>query len=182
MTKPRTWTISHSLKGSALTREYCQDPTKWHSYLRIQWIRDALAHVYSFLQVSQWLLFWILGSIPRKPHYHHYSPFWNIPCHNPWSFLKHISRHARSWNWGTLHCEWMQHTSWNQSLVSGFSLSSPVQTSYQQLNSYRVHCCEIGQSSKWVCGCRCYLFPKVLPSGFVVSLELSSVMLTKCIS
>ena len=41
-----------------------------------------------------------------------------------------------SWNWGTLHCEWAQHISWSQSLVSGFSLSNLVWTNFQQLNTF----------------------------------------------
>ena len=45
--------------------------------------------------ISQWSLFWILGSIPHKPHHHHYSPFWIILHHNPRSSLDHILRHGQ---------------------------------------------------------------------------------------
>ena len=36
--------FSHGLVARPLTREYCQDPTKWRNYLQTHRVQDTLAH------------------------------------------------------------------------------------------------------------------------------------------
>ena len=71
MTKLHAQTISHGLVGLALMREYCQDPTKWHSYLWIRWIQDALAHIISSCKYLSGLNSGSLRSFPCWSFDHH---------------------------------------------------------------------------------------------------------------
>ena len=58
-----------------------------------------------------------------------------------------VSAHG-SWNWGILHCEWAQHISWSRSLISGFSLSSPVWTNYQHFQTTALQCMKTQSQAK----------------------------------